>query len=559
MDTVGNKQAQSEIAMIKVLAPTVAQQVLDWAIQAHGAAGVSDDFPLAYQWAGNRTLRLADGPDEVHRNAIAKLELAKYLDCAFCAWQRKTRGSFAGPASSNCTLAAHGLRVAELVVQLFQRRFLPSIRTRLITLVFACALPILLGYFAFARDADRREAQHVAQDAQMIARALAAAVDRDLDNGETAARALASQPSLAAGDLAAFHAAARRVLRPEFPAYAFVLSGADGRDLLDTRHPWGTALGTSGNEADVRRVFERGDAVTSGLHRGHDAQPWVISIAVPVWREGKVAYALSVEQRPRRITELLAGQQLPERWDAQVYDNHGRLVARSGEAVRAIGSPIPAELRAALARSPSGKAILDRPGHEFFNAAYASTPAHGWTVTIGFPRHAARDLLGRCAGHDPGRHRLPAGDQPAAGLGHRRLDRARRRRPDRTRGRPRARPAAADSRTAHQGSGHGRARAAQGRGRPAAVPHPPRGAGGGPHQRAAALQRPALHRVRDRAGRPVLPRPRPARRHGQRLPGGGERDPGRRTTSAAPCPSCWASAAWRSKNPTAACWPAAGR
>jgi acyl-CoA dehydrogenase len=78
MDTVGNKQAQSEIAMIKVLAPTVTQQVLDWAIQAYGAAGVSDDFPLAYQWAGNRTLRLADGPDEVHRNAIAKLELSKY-------------------------------------------------------------------------------------------------------------------------------------------------------------------------------------------------------------------------------------------------------------------------------------------------------------------------------------------------------------------------------------------------------------------------------------------------------------------------------------------------
>jgi acyl-CoA dehydrogenase len=79
MDKVGNKQAQAEIAMIKVLAPNVAQQVLDWSIQAHGAAGVSDDFPLAYQWAGNRTLRLADGPDEVHRNAIAKLELAKHM------------------------------------------------------------------------------------------------------------------------------------------------------------------------------------------------------------------------------------------------------------------------------------------------------------------------------------------------------------------------------------------------------------------------------------------------------------------------------------------------
>jgi acyl-CoA dehydrogenase len=78
MDTVGNKVAAAEIAMIKVLAPTVAEQVLDWAIQAHGAGGVSDDFPLAGQWAGNRTLRLADGPDEVHRNAIAKVELAKY-------------------------------------------------------------------------------------------------------------------------------------------------------------------------------------------------------------------------------------------------------------------------------------------------------------------------------------------------------------------------------------------------------------------------------------------------------------------------------------------------
>lgn len=79
MDTVGNKYAKSEIAMIKVLAPTMAQKIIDWAIQAHGAGGVSDDFPLAQLWAHNRTLRIADGPDEVHRNAIAKLELARYM------------------------------------------------------------------------------------------------------------------------------------------------------------------------------------------------------------------------------------------------------------------------------------------------------------------------------------------------------------------------------------------------------------------------------------------------------------------------------------------------
>ena len=77
MDVAGNKSAKAEIAMIKVVAPNMACQVLDWAIQVHGGAGVSQDFPLAHYYASARTLRFADGPDEVHRNAIAKIELGK--------------------------------------------------------------------------------------------------------------------------------------------------------------------------------------------------------------------------------------------------------------------------------------------------------------------------------------------------------------------------------------------------------------------------------------------------------------------------------------------------
>ena len=79
MDVAGNKAAQKEIAMIKVVAPNVACQVVDQAIQLFGGAGVSDDFGLAWIYAGARTLRIADGPDEVHRNHIAKLELARYF------------------------------------------------------------------------------------------------------------------------------------------------------------------------------------------------------------------------------------------------------------------------------------------------------------------------------------------------------------------------------------------------------------------------------------------------------------------------------------------------
>ena len=78
MDTVGNKAAKSEIAMIKVIAPNIALEIIDMAIQAHGAGGLCEDFPLAYAYANQRTLRLADGPDEVHRVAVAKLELAKH-------------------------------------------------------------------------------------------------------------------------------------------------------------------------------------------------------------------------------------------------------------------------------------------------------------------------------------------------------------------------------------------------------------------------------------------------------------------------------------------------
>jgi acyl-CoA dehydrogenase len=78
MDVAGNKTAKAEIAMIKVVAPSMACQVIDWAMQVHGGGGMSDDFPLAYFYTMARTLRYADGPDEVHRNAIAKLELGRY-------------------------------------------------------------------------------------------------------------------------------------------------------------------------------------------------------------------------------------------------------------------------------------------------------------------------------------------------------------------------------------------------------------------------------------------------------------------------------------------------
>ena len=93
MDTVGNKVAKAEIAMIKIVAPNMACQILDWAIQAHGGGGLSQDFPLAYSYAHQRTLRFADGPDEVHRNSLAKLEYARHMTIPGEIEMPVTRGS----------------------------------------------------------------------------------------------------------------------------------------------------------------------------------------------------------------------------------------------------------------------------------------------------------------------------------------------------------------------------------------------------------------------------------------------------------------------------------
>ena len=285
-------------------------------------------------------------------------------------------------------------------MRLLRRQSLPSIRSKLVTLVLACALPILVGYLVFAHDADQRERLHVAEDAQMIARALAAAVEHELANGETAARSMANEPALAAGQLAAFHATVVRLLRPDFPVAAFVLIDADGRVLLDSRHPPSPAAAqfalsvpsTVGADA-LRRVFGGASAV-AGLQRAGPLQPWSVAIVVPVWRGGKVAYALSVEMPPRRLAELLAGQHLPGDWHAQVFDGNGLLVARGGDLVRTVGTPMRPELAAALARRDIGVAAVDALGRSPANIAYARTLEHGWTVAIGFPRQAAREILG---------------------------------------------------------------------------------------------------------------------------------------------------------------------
>ncbi|MBQ5941808.1 PAS domain-containing protein [Massilia sp. AB1] len=275
----------------------------------------------------------------------------------------------------------------------FSRHSLPTIRSKLYTLVLACALPILIGYIALARDAAVRERSHVSDDAQTVAEVLAAAVDRDLDSGETAARVLANSPTLARGELESFHAAARLLLRPEFPAQGFMLSGPGAVPLLHTRYSYGAPLPLLGNPDDIRRVFATGDSIASGLHRAEGDQPYALSVDVPVWIDGKVRYVLSVLLRPRRLTELLESQHLPDGWAAEIYDKRLLMVSRSSDPSAHVGAPMAPALAERLARDGRGTVLLGS-GEEAGFAAYARSPKHGWVVAIRYPTNAARELLG---------------------------------------------------------------------------------------------------------------------------------------------------------------------
>jgi two-component system sensor histidine kinase/response regulator len=278
-------------------------------------------------------------------------------------------------------------------VSFSSRSTLPSIRSKTATLVLACAVPTLIGFAALSYDSIQRERADLLRDAERLAQNVLMAAERDLDAGETAARALASSPSLSSGDLAAFHQQARSILGPEFPGYAFVLSDRDGRPLLNTRVAHGQPLPPNGNAGTIVQVARSGLAATSDLYRANPADPYTVSVEVPVRRNGAIVYVLSARLRPERFNQLLAEQRLPPRWNAQLFDHHDVFVARSTAPDKFIGSLARPEMAELARRATSGTLELtSREGVPVISSLQRS-PKRGWYATVALPRDAAYDAL----------------------------------------------------------------------------------------------------------------------------------------------------------------------
>lgn len=270
-----------------------------------------------------------------------------------------------------------------------------SIRAHLALLVLASMAPaVFLAAVLLALDYHNDRAR-LENDSIATARAMAHAIDRELVSITAAAQVLATSRRAQSGDVAAFREQAQQVSALGIGANV-VLSGEDGRQFLNTLRAPGDALPMHGNPEQLKQVFARGRPVISDLYVGGVLRRPVMSVDVPVFRDGKVVYALSIGEVPERFRAILSEQKLPEGWIGAVFDRRGTIVARTQEHDRFVGQTGSRALVEQIAREPEG--ALESVTLEGIPvlSVYSRSPATGWSVALGIPRAGiAAQLLRR--------------------------------------------------------------------------------------------------------------------------------------------------------------------
>ncbi|MFT3857567.1 MAG: sensor histidine kinase [Aquabacterium sp.] len=261
------------------------------------------------------------------------------------------------------------------------------IRSILAVLVIGCLLPgvLLSGYFILS--AYQQQKAYAIRDAQALARAVAANLDRDLASVESGLRVLATSGALATADLPAFDAQARMAL-PHQHITNYVLIDADGRQRLNTLRPMGSPLPAQGGPPELRRVFDEDRSVLTDLFTGPVTGQPILAMAVPVRRKGQTLYSLGAGLAPRRVAGLLQAHNLPSEWIAAVLDSKGRIVARNRDMDRFLGkSAVPALVNAAHAHREGVVETVTLEGIPVITA-YSRSDLFDWSVGVGIPQAA---------------------------------------------------------------------------------------------------------------------------------------------------------------------------
>ena len=250
------------------------------------------------------------------------------------------------------------------------------------------AIVILPGWVATATMIGlsyERERTTLQSRAIGTARALLQAVEHDLAGAESGLKVLALSPYLAAGDLEAFHRHAREVLR-EQPGNGIVLTDPYGQQLMSTIVPYGTRLPPSGVPDLVRTVVDSGKPAVSDLYRGATSRRPQVAVAVPVLRDGRVAYVLIMGLLPERLSEILRRQIVRTAWIGAIYDSQGTIVARTEAQETFIGRKGPPALLRRIAEVPEDAiTVRTLEGIPVF-AGFSHSARLGWSVVVGIPR-----------------------------------------------------------------------------------------------------------------------------------------------------------------------------
>jgi signal transduction histidine kinase len=277
------------------------------------------------------------------------------------------------------------------------RRLATIFRSEFLLVVLATALPVWLGSAVLLYNAEIDARALVERDAGATARSVMVAIDRDVAAATVLAETLATSQSLLEGDLARFYVRASNAIQRSGVGSNLVLSDASGQQVLNTLQQFGQPLPRHGNPNIVQTVFANAKPMISDLYIGGLMRRPVLSVEVPVIRDDKVIYDLSIGLFPERKSAILRQQRLPAGWIAGVIDSTGSIIARSQDESRFVGQKATQAFLQAIAQKPVGAGTTAGRTLEgvSVSTAWARSDVSGWTVAVAVPSAELTDRVWR--------------------------------------------------------------------------------------------------------------------------------------------------------------------
>jgi PAS domain S-box-containing protein len=264
---------------------------------------------------------------------------------------------------------------------------LPSVRTMLIRIVVACLLPAAIGIGALVSYLYHEGRSGLHEETLQATRALALAIDGQLDEAQTVAEMLATSPYLVRNDWAGFHARAGELLKTRNSGRNVVVSDASGQQIVNTRRPFGAALPMFGDLEHIGHVVATGKPAISNLFSSALTGNQVVSISVPAFTDGKVSHVVSVGIPVQQLDLILASQHLPSQWVVGIVDISGTIVARTLKPEQFVGTQVTkAFMERMRAPAPDGMFELTTIEGIPSLALYSRCASSGWTVATFIPR-----------------------------------------------------------------------------------------------------------------------------------------------------------------------------